>query len=185
MRFTALEIPDIILIEPTNRIDERGWFRETYKQSEFAAHGIGEAFVQDNYSFSKQGVVRGLHYQKPPSAQGKLVTVAQGEIQDVAVDIRQGSPTYGKWVDCILSAESGRMLYVPPGFAHGFCVRSPQAAVIYKVTREYRPELDRGILWNDPEIGVAWQTTAALVSPKDGGLPRLKDADNDFRYEAR
>ncbi len=185
MRFTPCEIPGVILIEPDNHADERGYFRETYKRSEFAAHGIPETFVQDNYSFSRQGVVRGLHYQKQPSAQGKLVTVALGEIQDVAVDIRRGSPTYGRWLSRILSAESGRMLYVPPGFAHGFCVRSPQAAVIYKVTCEYSSESERGVLWNDPDIGVAWDTTDALLSPRDASLPRLQEADNNFEYDVR
>lgn len=185
LRFTRCEIPDVILIEPTNLVDERGWFRENYKQSEFAAHGIPEVFVQENCSFSRQGVVRGLHYQKHPSAQGKLVTVAQGQVQDVAVDIRRGSPTYKQWISLDLDAQSGCMVYIPPGFAHGFCVLSEQAQVIYKVTCEYCPPLDRGILWNDPELGVIWHTQNALLSPKDARLPHLKDSDSDFQYGVR
>jgi len=157
--FTRLAIPDVVLIEPRVFPDERGFFMESYKYSEFAAFGIKEHFVQDNHSRSKKGVLRGLHYQRPPKAQGKLVRVVVGEIFDVGVDIRlaraiekdgsiaraKGSPTYGKWVGERLSAENKRMLYIPPGFAHGFCVLSEEAEVLYKTTEEYAPEYDAGI----------------------------------------
>ena len=152
--FTRLAIPDVILIEPRTFPDERGFFMESYKYSEFSAFGIKERFVQDNHSRSVKGVLRGLHYQKHPKAQGKLVRVVVGEIFDVAVDIRHGSPTYGQWVGEKLSAENKRMLYIPPGFAHGFCVLSEGAEVLYKTTEEYSPEHDAGIIWNDPKLSI-------------------------------
>lgn len=183
-QFQKLEIPEIILIQATKTRDARGFFRETYRQAEFAAHGI-PAFVQDNHSHSTRGVLRGLHYQKQPKAQGKLVMVASGEILDAAVDIRQGSPTYGRWVAQTLSADNGRMLYVPPGFAHGFCVRSESADVIYKVTAEYAPELERGIIWNDPDIAIAWGLREPRVSSRDAQLPLLREADNNFVFTTR
>jgi dTDP-4-dehydrorhamnose 3,5-epimerase len=180
-RFQQLEIPGVILIEPTTQRDERVFFRETYRESAFAANGIAARFIQDNCSCSTSRVLRGLHYQKQPQAQGKLVTVSRGEIFDVAVDIRKGSPTYGKWLGWTLSAKSGCLLYIPPGFAHGFCVLSDEEAVfLYKVTADYAPELERGILWNDPEIGIRWPITDPCLSPRDAGLPPLRLADNDF-----
>ncbi len=182
--FTHLQIPEVVLIEPRTFLDPRGFFRETYKSSEFAANGLPSVFVQDNYSHSTRGVVRGLHYQKSPQAQGKLVAVFRGEIFDVAVDIRHGSPTFAKWIGQVLSAENGCMLYIPPGFAHGFAVLSDEADVVYKVTAEYARDLDRGILWNDPEIGVEWNVAEPILSDKDALLPRLRDADNNFIYAA-
>lgn len=179
-RFDRLQIPDIVLIEAKRFPDNRGFFMETYKRSEFAAHGIPHTFVQCNYSHSVHGVLRGLHYQKHPQAQGKLVTVLTGQIFDVAVDIRRGSPTYGRWVGEVLSAESGRMLYVPEGFAHGFCVLSQEADVLYMVTDEYAGELERGIVWNDPEIGVQWPIADPVLSARDAELPLLRGADNNF-----
>jgi dTDP-4-dehydrorhamnose 3,5-epimerase len=179
-QFDRLQIPDIILIEAKRFPDHRGFFMETYKRSEFAAHGIPHTFVQSNCSHSVRGVLRGLHYQKHPQAQGKLVTVLTGQIFDVAVDIRRGSPTYGRWVGEVLSAESGRMIYVPEGFAHGFCVLSQEADVLYMVTDEYARELERGIVWDDPEIGVQWPITNPVLSARDAQLPLLKDADNNF-----
>lgn len=181
-QFQHLSIPEIILIQVSGQPDARGFFRETYRQSEFAAHGI-PAFVQDNHSRSTRGVLRGLHYQKEPHAQGKFLIVARGEIFDVAVDIRHGSPTYGKWVGEILSPENGRMLYVPPGFAHGFCVLSESVDLIYQVTAEYAPELERGILWNDPDIRVDWRIANPSLSPRDSQLPLLRDADNNFVFK--
>ncbi len=181
--FTRSQIPDVVVVEPRTFLDARGFFRETYKSSEFAANGLPSVFVQDNYSHSTHGVVRGLHYQKLPRAQGKLVAVSRGEILDVAVDIRKGSPTFGQWIGQVLSAENGCMLYIPPGFAHGFAVLSDEADVVYKVTTEYARELDRGILWNDPDIGVQWHVTAPVLSAKDEQLPRLRDADNNFVYD--
>jgi dTDP-4-dehydrorhamnose 3,5-epimerase len=171
--FTRLAIPDVVLIEPTIFPDERGFFMETYKYSDFAAFGIKEHFVQDNHSRSTKDVLRGLHFQTPPKAQGKLVRVVVGEIFDVGVDIRKGSPTYGKWVGEVLSAENKRMLYIPPGFAHGFCVLSEVAEVLYKTTEEYAPEYDAGIRWNDPEIGIEWPIEHPILSEKDLALPRL------------
>jgi dTDP-4-dehydrorhamnose 3,5-epimerase len=176
-------IPDVILIQCRGFEDQRGLFMEFYRQSAFTAHGISDVFVQDNYSHSLRGVLRGLHYQKRPRAQAKLVTALRGEIFDVAVDIRRGSPTYGRWVGKILSAGNGCLLYIPVGFAHGFCVLSEEADVVYKVTAEYAPELDRGIIWNDPEIAIRWPIHNPTVSPKDAQLPSLESSDNDFLYE--
>jgi dTDP-4-dehydrorhamnose 3,5-epimerase len=181
--FQRLDIPDVVLIQSRGFEDPRGLFMECYRRSAFSDHGIHDVFVQDNYSHSQRGVLRGLHYQKGPQAQAKLVIAFRGEIFDVAVDIRQGSPTYGRWVGKILSAENGCLLYIPVGFAHGFCVLSEEVDVVYKVTAEYTPELDRGIIWNDPELGIRWPIHNPTVSAKDAQLPSLKSADNDFLYE--
>lgn len=178
--FKPLEIHDVILIEAKTFEDDRGYFSETYKRSEFEANGISNSFVQDNYSHSIRGVLRGLHYQKDPMAQGKLVCAIRGEIFDVAVDIRRESATYGEWVGVVLSDENHRMLWVPRGFAHGFCATSDKADVVYKVDNEYSPEHDRGIIWNDPDIGVEWPVIDPLLSDKDRELPKLSDADNNF-----
>jgi dTDP-4-dehydrorhamnose 3,5-epimerase len=137
--------------------------------------------VQDNYSHSSRGVLRGLHFQKQPHAQGKLIMVLSGRIYDVAVDIRVGSPTYGRWEGMELSGDCFRMLYVPVGFAHGFCVLSQTASVLYKVTAQYDPASDRGILWNDPELGIEWPIAEPILSPKDAGHPLLWDADNNLK----
>ncbi|GFN23658.1 dTDP-4-dehydrorhamnose 3,5-epimerase [Thermanaeromonas sp. C210] len=182
-RFTRLEIPEVVLIEPVVFPDERGFFLEAYKYSEFAAFGITERFLQDNHSRSRKGVLRGLHYQNPPKAQGKLIRVVVGEIFDVAVDIRKGSPTYGRWVGVRLSSENKRMLYIPPGFAHGFCVLSEAAEVLYKTTEEYAPECEAGIIWNDPDIRISWPVENPVLSPKDARWPPLKDAVNGFTYQ--
>jgi dTDP-4-dehydrorhamnose 3,5-epimerase len=183
-QFQRLEIPEVILVQPQTFDDHRGTFAETYRRSEFAANGIPAVFVQDNYAFSAQDVLRGLHYQDHPKPQGKLVMVTRGEVFDAAVDIRRGSPTFGRWVGVALSAKNLQALYIPVGFAHGYCVLSEEADIIYKVTEEYRPELDRGILWNDPAIGIHWPVRAPILSPKDARLPLLKDADIKFVYEA-
>ncbi len=182
-KFKRLEIPEVVLIEPEVFYDERGFFLEAYKFSDFSEFGIKERFLQDNLSFSKKGVIRGLHYQNPPKAQGKLVKVISGEIFDVAVDIRKGSPTYGKWIGVILSEKNKKMLYIPEGFAHGFCVLSESAKVLYKTTQEYAPEYEAGIIWNDPEIGIDWPVKDPVVSQKDRRLPRLKDAEIRFFYK--
>ncbi len=185
MPFHFHSLPNqVLLIETRAARDARGLFRETYRQAEFAAHDI-PPFVQDNHSHSTRGVLRGLHYQKSPKAQGKLIIVASGEIFDVAVDIRKGSPTYAQWVGQTLSAENGLLMYIPPGFAHGFCVLSAHADVVYKVTAEYAPELERGIIWNDPDIGIRWPIADPLLSSKDAALPHLREADNDFVFELR
>jgi dTDP-4-dehydrorhamnose 3,5-epimerase len=178
-----LSIPDVLLIEPRVFRDARGLFMETYKQSELAAHGITCGFVQDNFSRSVRGVLRGLHYQKPPKAQAKLVMVLRGEVYDVAVDIRQGSPTYGRWVGVWLTDRTPQMLFIPEGFAHGFCVVSEQADFGYKVSAEYAPELDAGILWSDPQLAIEWPVQKPLLSPKDLRLPPLAEAGTDFVYE--
>ncbi|MGC9333749.1 MAG: dTDP-4-dehydrorhamnose 3,5-epimerase [Anaerolineae bacterium] len=180
--FERLEIPEVILVQAQRFADDRGFFMETYKASEFAACGMPGPFVQDNLSHSSHGVLRGLHYQLHPKAQGKLVTALTGRIFDVAVDIRRGSPTYGQWVGQELAAGSGHLLYVPPGFAHGFCVLSEEADVLYKVTEEYAPDLDRGIVWNDPEIGIAWPIANPILSAKDAALPPLNEADNNSAF---
>lgn len=182
-RFKRLEIPEVILIDAQHIGDDRGFFLETYRLSEFAAQGIPHAFVQDNRSYSGRGVLRGLHYQKQPKAQGKLVTVLKGRIYDVAVDIREGSPTYGQWVGLELAADRFRMLYIPEGFAHGFCVLGQEADVLYKITKEYAPELERGIYWNDPEIGIQWPNMNPILSARDAQLPLLRDADNNLKNQ--
>lgn len=182
--FQRFEILDVVLVTAKAFEDSRGFFMETYKRSEFVANGITESFVQDNYSHStSRGVLRGLHYQKDPKAQGKLVYVVRGTIFDVAVDIRRGSPTYGKWVGAELSSEKRNMLWVPPGFAHGFCVLSDSADVVYKCTEEYAPELDRCIRWDDPAIGVKWPIELPILSAKDGAAPFLREADINYVYE--
>ncbi len=182
--FQRLKLPEIILIEARVHEDPRGVFMEVYGRSAFSAHGIPDTFVQDNFSRSVHGVLRGLHYQKPPKAQAKLVTALRGEIFDVAVDVRRGSPTCGEWVGITLSARERRMLYVPKGFAHGFCVLSPEAEVLYKASEEYAPECERGILWNDPAIGIDWPIPDPLLSPRDARLPLLGEAEQDFVYAA-
>jgi dTDP-4-dehydrorhamnose 3,5-epimerase len=180
--FKNLTITDIILIEPKKFPDDRGFFMETYKYSEFSQKGIREYFVQDNCSRSLRGVLRGLHYQRNPYAQGKLVQCLKGRIFDVAVDMRKGSPTFGNWVSVELSEENNLMLYVPPAFAHGFIVLSEAADVLYKCTKEYAPDSDRGIIWNDPDIHIQWPVKEPILSDKDKRHPFLKDADNNFKY---
>lgn len=181
MEIEALAIPEVKLIKPRVFRDDRGFFLERWKASAFRAAGLPD-FVQDNHSRSSRGTLRGLHYQLPPAAQGKLVSAVRGEIFDVAVDIRRGSPTFGRWVGAILSEENLHQLWVPDGFAHGFVVHSASADVIYKVTTEYSPEHDRGLLWNDPDIGIDWGVDAPLLSAKDQTQPRLAEIGDAFRY---
>jgi dTDP-4-dehydrorhamnose 3,5-epimerase len=179
--FTRLSIPDVVLIEPLTRGDERGWFREMYKNAEFAEWGMPAVFVQENASSSVAGVLRGLHFQKPPFAQGKLVSVTAGSVFDVAVDIRTGSPTYGEWVGAELSIDNGAMLWIPEGFAHGFCVTSAVTAQLsYKVTNPYSGPHDGGIRFDDPAIGVAWPIADPILSGKDQTLPLLANCDHGF-----
>ena len=166
------------LLKPKRFADERGWFSEIYNESHFLAAGITTRFVQDNHSLSRgAGVLRGLHFQTPPHGQAKLVRCVRGRIFDVAVDIRRGSPTYGRWVAAELSAERGEQLFVPIGFAHGFLTLEPDTEVIYKVTEYYAPEHDRGILWNDPDLGIDWPVSEsdASLSDRDRHHPRLRD----------
>lgn len=183
-RWRRLEIPELIVLEAESFPDARGFFMEIYKRSEFFRAGVAEDFVQDNYSHSGRNVLRGLHYQKAPKAQAKLVTVLRGEIFDVAVDLRRGSPTYARWTSVRLSAEKPEMLYVPVGFAHGFCVLSEEADVLYKVSEYYAPESACGIVWNDPALAVRWPVSEPLVSANDAALPRFDDAGNEFVYES-
>lgn len=176
-QFHRLFIPDIILIESKFHEDERGFFEEIFKESDFRKNGISSTFVQDNHSRSNHGVLRGLHYQLFPKAQGKLIKVFSGEILDVAVDIRIGSQTFGKHITQKLSDTNGYILYIPSGFAHGFCVTSEMADVLYKSTAEYTPELERGIIWNDPYIGVEWKVSNPKLSIKDLSLPLFQNID--------
>lgn len=184
--FEKTEIPDVILIKPKVFGDDRGFFMETYKKSDFEKFGIDTDFVQDNHSKSVKGVLRGLHFQKEPFAQGKLVRCIKGKIFDVAVDIRRGSPTFKKWVGYELSEENKLMLWIPKGFAHGFLTLSEEAEVIYKVSgAEYNPKSDAGIIWNDPDINIKWpleEIEEVLLSDKDKNLPTLKNADINFVY---
>lgn len=181
-RFNATELPGMLLIEPLVFSDERGFFMETYKHSEFAVQGIGEHFVQANQSRSSRGTLRGLHFQKPPEAQAKLIRALDGEICDVVVDIRRGSPTFGKWQGVHLSAENKRMLYVPAGFAHGFCVISEMADIAYMTSAEYAPALEGGIAWDDPDLKIAWPVDNPQLSKRDRGWPRLREIASEFRY---
>ena len=178
--FKKLEIPDVVLVEPKSFSDDRGFFLESFKISEFTENGINTKFVQDNISHSVSDVIRGLHFQKNPKAQTKLVTAVKGEIFDVAVDIRKNSPTYGKWVSEILSEDNHNLLYVPEGFAHGFCVLSKEADVYYKVSNEYSPEDEGGIIWNDPSLIIEWPVSKPIVSSSDRQLPLFDNLDDYF-----
>ena len=186
MKFIKLDIPDVVVIEPDIFGDARGFFLESYKKNEFAENGINVDFVQDNMSSSTKNVLRGLHYQLDPAAQGKLVRVVVGEVFDVAVDIRNGSPYFGKWVGQMLSAENGKSMYVPPGFAHGFCVLSDLAVFHYKCTTYYSKENERGLLWNDPDIGIEWPVldSEVVLSDKDKNAPTLSMAEMNFEYSS-
>ncbi|MBV8267961.1 MAG: dTDP-4-dehydrorhamnose 3,5-epimerase [Planctomycetaceae bacterium] len=178
MNIIPTSLPEVVVVEPKVFGDERGFFMETYNHGRYGAAGLPSAFVQDNVSFSAKGVLRGLHYQEP-YPQGKLLFVLQGEIFDVAVDIRRGSPSFGRWVGVTLSSGNKRQLYVPPGFAHGFCVTSDTALVIYKCTEVYRPEADHGVRWDDPRIGVEWPAGQPLLSEKDRRAPLLSEVPPD------
>lgn len=183
VKIEHLPIPGVILFEPKRFHDERGFFSETFSQRSLAPLGINLEFVQDNHSFSsQQGTVRGLHFQVPPHAQDKLVRVTRGRILDVVVDIREGSPTFGRHLAVELSAANWRQLLIPKGFAHGFCTLEPDCEVVYKVTDHYCPESERGILWQDPDLEIAWPVAidAAIVSAKDAALPRFRDCVSPF-----
>ena len=182
-KFVRLEIPGVMLIEPRVFGDERGFFMETYKRSDFSREGIAEPFVQGNHSKSRRGTLRGLHYQKNPRAQGKLVRACFGVVHDVVVDLRRGGPTYGRWLAVTLSAKEKKMLYIPAGLAHGFCVVSDEAEVLYSATEEYAPELESGILWNDPELAIEWPITTPILSSRDRAWPRLSAADHNFSWQ--
>lgn len=177
MKYTKLSIPDVVLMNPKVFGDHRGFFLETFRQDDFARQVGDYTFVQDNHSKSSQGILRGLHYQIN-QPQGKLVRVTSGTVFDVAVDIRKSSPFFGKWVGEILSAENKAMLWIPPGFAHGFYVLSHEAEFSYKCTDYYAPEYERSILWNDPEIGIDWPCESEpVLSPKDENGQSLSAAE--------
>ena len=176
LKITPLAIPDVILVEPVRHQDARGFFSETYNRRSLKEVGITTEFVQDNHSLSRdRGVVRGLHFQTVPAVQEKLVRVARGSALDVAVDIRHGSPTFGKWVSAVLSADNWHQLFVPAGFAHGFCTLEPDTELIYKTSDYYAPEYDRGIAWDDPDLAIDWPIgrDEAVFSAKDAAQPRL------------
>ncbi|MBI2091744.1 MAG: dTDP-4-dehydrorhamnose 3,5-epimerase [Deltaproteobacteria bacterium] len=181
--FEKLSIPGLVIITPKVFPDGRGFFLESYKYSDFAENGINEYFTQDNHSRSAKGVLRGLHYQLEPYAQGKLVRCLEGEIFDVAVDIRKSSPTFGKWFSVKLSAENNKMLYIPKGFAHGFVVISDEAEVYYKCTAEYRPSSERGIIWNDSNLNIDWPVKEPVLSEKDSRYPKFREAEYNFTYK--
>jgi dTDP-4-dehydrorhamnose 3,5-epimerase len=179
MQFTPTAIPDVVLIEPRVFQDERGFFLETFQARKYEPVGIHSPLVQDNHSGSRRGVLRGLHYQIR-CAQGKLVSVSVGEVFDVAVDLRRSSPTFGRWVGASLSAQNRLQMWIPPGFAHGFCVTADWAEICYKVTDYYNPECERTLLWNDSEIGVRWPLpdgAAPVLSPKDAQGTALSRAE--------
>ncbi len=185
MDIQATSIPEVKIIAPKKFGDARGFFSETYNQRAFHAAGITDVWIQDNHSMSgPKGTVRGLHYQIAPTAQAKLLRVIKGAILDVVVDIRRGSPTYGKHVACEISAEAWNQIYVPAGFAHGFCTLTPESEVLYKVTALYSKEHEFGILWNDPALGIDWPVTAAdaLLSDKDKVLPVFANLPAHFTY---
>ena len=181
MKIERCAIPDVLVIEPTRFEDPRGFFSEVWSHRSLAAHGIETPFVQDNHSLSREaGVVRGLHFQRPPWAQGKLVRVVRGAILDIAVDLREGSATFGRHVAMELSAANWRQLWVPRGFAHGFATLEPDTEVLYKVDAYYDRDADAGILWNDPALGIDWPAADPILSAKDRTAPRLAEIDPPF-----
>jgi dTDP-4-dehydrorhamnose 3,5-epimerase len=178
MKIIETSLPGVVIIEPAVFYDARGSFMETWHQERYSDVGLPLRFVQDNISISKLGVLRGLHYQQP-HAQGKLVSVLCGEVFDVTVDIRLGSPSFGRWLGVTLSSENRRQLYVPEGFAHGFLVLSKSAVFQYKCTDYYNPQAERGIIWNDPDINIEWPEGVPILSEKDLSNPMLKDIKPD------
>ena len=176
MKVTPMSLPEVLLVEPQRFGDARGYFMETWRDERYTAAGIALPFVQDNLSRSARGILRGLHLQNP-NGQGKLVYILDGEVFDVAVDVRVGSPNFGKWTGAILSAEDHRQLWIPPGFAHGFVVTSATALFAYKCTAPYSAADEFGVLWNDPALGIPWPAAAPLLSTKDAVLPKLAEID--------
>ena len=186
MQVIETEIADIKLLKPVRHVDSRGFFSDVFKENALREHGIDMHFVQDNHSLSaSNGVVRGLHFQIPPFAQVKLLRVTAGSIFDVAVDIRWGSPSFGRHVAAVLSSSDWNQIFIPEGFAHGYCTLERDTEVIYKVSAYYSPEHDRGLLWNDPALGIAWPVSAddALVSDRDRKHPILSGLPRFFRHE--
>jgi dTDP-4-dehydrorhamnose 3,5-epimerase len=175
---TPLALPEVLIITPKRHGDGRGWFSETWSRQTLAKHGIEFDFVQDNQAFSaRRGTIRGLHFQQAPHAQAKLLRVLRGAVYDVAVDVREGSPTFGRWVGAELTAERGEQILVPRGFAHGYCTLVDDTELFYKVDGQYAPQTEGGVLWNDPDLAIDWPVSAAeaMLSDKDKILPRLAD----------
>ncbi|MBU2510556.1 dTDP-4-dehydrorhamnose 3,5-epimerase [bacterium] len=181
MKIEETIIPGVLIVKPNVFEDDRGFFLESYNRREFLHAGITDEFVQDNHSKSTKGVLRGLHYQKN-FPQGKLIRAIQGEVLDVVVDIRKGSPTFGKWISIIISSDNKKQVWVPKGFAHGFSVLSDVAEFCYKVTDYYHPEDEKGILWNDPQLAIDWKVENPVLSQKDQDLPLLKDLNQDLPF---
>lgn len=179
MNCTNTALPGVLVIQPDVFRDQRGFFLESYRQDKFAELGITDRFVQDNHSCSVQGTLRGLHYQLR-HLQAKICRVIEGEALDVAVDIRVGSPNFGKWASVVLSAEKQNQIYIPPGFAHGFLALSPSVQLLYKCSEFYRPDDDYGVLWNDPDLAIAWRKDVPLLSEKDRNLPPLAKIPHRF-----
>ena len=183
MKIEPTDLPDVLTLTPTRFGDARGWFCETFNAARLVAAGLDMVWVQDNHSMSARvGTLRGLHYQSPPHAQDKLVRCSRGAILDVAVDIRRGSPFYGRWVGVELTAENGRQLLVPKGFLHGFVTRAAESEVQYKCSDLYAPECDGGIRWDDPDIGVDWGVSEPVLSAKDSTAPFLRDFISPFDW---
>ncbi len=182
LTITPTEIESILLIESPVFQDDRGHFTELYSAPNLAAQGFHETFVQDNLSCSAKGALRGLHYQLEPHGMGKLIRVAAGAIFDVAVDLREGAPTFGKWLGRTLTGENGQALWVPVGFAHGFLALEPDTLVLYKCTAPWNPEAERSLAYNDPEIGIEWPAEPTSISDKDAAAPLLKDAEYNFSF---
>lgn len=180
MELSTTSIPGLLVITPTVFEDDRGYFFESFQKEKFGALGIDVSFVQDNESKSMKGVLRGLHLQAPPYDQGKLVRVVRGAVQDVAVDVRKESPTFGNWESFILDGRSKKMIYVPAGFAHGFLVLEDDTIFQYKCTNYYNKESEMSIRWNDPDLGIAWETDQPFLSPKDVNAPLFRDFDSPF-----
>ncbi|HIJ73386.1 MAG TPA: dTDP-4-dehydrorhamnose 3,5-epimerase [Candidatus Hydrogenedentes bacterium] len=179
----ATDIEDVLLIETTVFRDMRGFFTETYSAKTWGAAGLEVSFVQDNLSKSAKGTLRGMHYQLAPHAMGKLIRAVTGALFDVAVDLRRGSPTFGKWVGRVLSAENGLAMWIPEGFAHGFIALEDETLAYYKCTNFYAPEAERAIIYNDPEIGIEWPIEPASISQKDAAAPTLEHAEFNFVYD--
>ncbi len=181
MKVSSTKLPEVLLVEPKVFEDRRGFFMESYNFRQYSEHGIHDQFVQDNHSLSVKNTLRGLHYQINPG-QAKLIRVIAGKIFDVAVDIRFGSPTFGQWVGHLLSAQNKLQMYIPVGFAHGFCVLSNTAEVEYKCSEYYSPADERGIRWNDPDLAIDWPVSKPILSDKDRQNPLLKNISPDFKY---
>lgn len=176
MKVRETKLPGVLVIEPDVYGDERGFFLETWSAKRYAEAGLPQTYVQDNMSFSTKGILRGLHLQHP-KGQGKLVHVIAGEVFDVAVDVRVGSPTFGHWDGVLLSSDNRKQIYIPPGFAHGFCVTGESALFAYKCTELYHRETELGVIWNDPEIGIDWPIAEPVLSGKDAAFPKLSEID--------